>query len=78
MKLTTRILEYFLITAVVWAYYASILPIYFYYTFNWNFQDLIKWWTTGTPIEFILAYPLAKVLNFSIPQIAKVLEKIEK
>ena len=76
MKLKSRIIEYLLITGVVWCFYALLLPIYFYFTFHWNLNDVIKWWITGTPVEFILAYPLGKILSNLAPKITKYCENI--
>lgn len=75
MKLKQRILEYFLITGVVWLFYAMLLPIYFYFVFHWGWNEVINWWITGTPVEFILAYPLGKILQRTTPKIVAWVQK---
>lgn len=67
-----RILEYFLITGIVWCFYALLLPVYFVAVFHWNLNDITKWWITGTPVEFVLAYPLGKILIRVGPRIKQI------
>lgn len=70
-----RILEYFIITGIVWLFYATLLPIYFYFVFSWTWDDVLTWWITGTPVEFILAYPLGKILQKTAPKISNWINK---
>lgn len=62
MRTRGRIAEYFIITGIVWCCYGFALPIYFVAVFDWTFPQIEKWWMTGTPVEFILAYPIGKLL----------------
>lgn len=76
MNLKGRVYEYFLITGIIWCFYALLLPIYFYFVFGWGYNDVIIWWITGTPIEFILAYPLGKILQRVTPKIKEFCESV--
>jgi len=58
---------YFLITGGIWLFYALTLPIYFYFIFNWGWNEVILWWTTGTLVEFALAFPLWFYLRIITP-----------
>ncbi len=58
---------YLIITGAVWLFYAFTLPVYFYFVFEWGWDEVIKWWITGTPVEFFLAVPLAYYLDKVTP-----------
>lgn len=62
-------------TGIVWSFYAGLLPIYFYFVFHWGWTEIITWWITGTPVEFILAYPLTRIIVWTEPRINKLVIK---
>lgn len=63
-----------IMTGIVWCFYAGLLPIYFYFVFNWGWDEIITWWITGTPVEFILAYPLTRIIIYVEPRVNKRIE----
>ena len=64
-------------TGIVWCFYAGLLPIYFYFVFDWGWNEIIIWWITGTPVEFILAYPLTRIIVYVEPRVNKIMENKE-
>lgn len=65
--------KFLIMTGVVWAFYAGLLPIYFYFVFHWGWNEVVIWWITGTPVEFILAYPLTRIIVFAEPRVNKLI-----
>ena len=78
MNLKQRLVEYLLLTGFVWIYYALILPpVFFIPFFGWGLDEIIKWWVYGSPIEFLIAYPLAKMIVKIKPKIDKIVENMK-
>jgi len=78
MNLKQRLVEYLLLTGFVWIYYALVLPpVFFIPFFGWGMDEIVKWWVYGSPIEFLIAYPLAKMIVKIKPKIDKIVEGIE-
>ena len=72
MNKKQRLLDYLLLTGFVWIYYALVLPpVFFIPFFGWGLDEIIKWWIFGSPIEFVIAYPLAKMIVYVQPKITK-------
>ena len=72
MNKKQRLLDYLLLTGFVWIYYALVLPpVFFIPFFGWGLDEIIKWWIFGSPIEFVIAYPLAKMIVHVQPKITK-------
>lgn len=61
--------KFFIMTGIVWVFYAGLLPIYFYFIFQWGWNEIILWWITGTPVEFFLAYPLTRIIVYCEPKV---------
>jgi len=79
MKIQGKILQYFVVTSIAWAYYACILPLVFFIPFyGWGWDEIVKWWIIGSPIEFIIAYPLARILIKTDKSITEYCEKLGK
>ena len=73
-----RLLDYLLLTGFVWIYYALVLPpVFFIPFFGWGMDEIIKWWVYGSPIEFLIAYPLAKMVVKIQPKITKFVENVK-
>lgn len=78
MNRKQRLVEYLLITSVVWIYYALVLPPTFFIPFfGWGTDEIIKWWIYGSPIEFVIAYPMGKILIKIAPRINKFIKRFE-
>jgi len=65
-------LKFLIMTGVVWIFYAGLLPIYFYFVFGWGWSEITLWWITGTPVEFILAYPLTRIIVYVEPRVNQI------
>lgn len=73
-RIPKHIREYFIITGVVWLFYAVTLPVFFHVVFDWGIEEVINWWIYGTPVEFILAYPQGKLVIWAYAKFKRLMK----
>ena len=69
-----RIKEYLFITAFVSLFYTLTLSGYFIFIIGLNLEQYILWLWTGQIINFILSYPLGKLLVWYISKVKRFYE----
>ena len=62
MRLAGRIVHYFIVTGIIWGWYAVTLPLWLYYVIGLTWDQIVLWWWQGTIIEMALAYPIGLIM----------------
>jgi len=70
-----RIVEYFIITGLVWGLYLIWLIPFQYYRVGLTDAQLIHWLIEGTAYEMVFTYPITKTAIKCSPRIIKWVKK---
>jgi len=69
MDLKQRVVDYLIITSFVWGMYLAWLIPFMLFWVQMDWDKFINWLVTGTILEMIFTYPIAKAVAKYSPKI---------
>lgn len=69
MRLQQRLVDYLIITSFVWGMYLAWLIPFMLFWVQMDWDKFINWLVTGTILEMIFTYPIAKAVAKYSPKI---------
>jgi hypothetical protein len=74
MNLKQRFVDYLIITSFVWAMYLAWLIPFMLFWVQMDWDRFVNWLVTGTALEMVFTYPIAKAVAKYSPKITKYVE----
>ncbi len=71
MKLSKRLIEYFLIVGISYTTYATILTPIFYFSIGLTVDQIMAWLWQGFAVDLLVAYPAGKMIIWSRKKISR-------
>ena len=69
MNLRQRFVDYLIITSFVWAMYLAWLIPFMLFWVQMDWDRFVNWLVTGTMLEMVFTYPIAKAVAKYSPKI---------
>ena len=69
MNLRQRVIDYLIITSFVWGMYLAWLIPFMLFWVQMDWDKFLNWLITGTALEMIFTYPIAKAVAKYSPKI---------
>jgi len=69
MNLKQRVVDYLIITSFVWGMYLAWLIPFMLFWVQMDWDKFLNWLITGTALEMIFTYPIAKAVSKYSPKI---------
>ncbi len=71
MNLRQRVIDYLIITSFVWGMYLAWLIPFMLFWVQMDWDKFLNWLITGTALEMIFTYPIAKAVAKYSPKITE-------